>query len=220
MSTPSPKQTLFVEFAAVAGALGHPHRLALLEQLAQGERTVETLADRTGLSPANASQHVLRLRRAGLVRGRRAGKFKYYSLADDAILVLFAALQRVAERNVAEVGRVVRSYFHERDALEPVSRDELMERSRAGAVTVLDVRPGDEFALGHIPGAKNVPLRELEGRLVELDPDAEVIAYCRGPYCVLAFEAVALLRGSGFRARRLEGGLPEWRASGLPVESA
>ena len=217
MSTRSPKLALFAQFAAVAKSLGHAHRLELLEQLAQGERTVEVLADRTGLSVANASQHLQQMRRAGLVANRRDGKFVHYRLADDAVLELLAALRRIAERNVAEVERVVRSYFNARDDMEAVSRGELLERSRAGTVTILDVRPEDEFALGHLPGALNIPLRELEARLGELHPKQEIVAYCRGPYCVLSYEAVAKLRARGFRVRRLEDGLPEWRAAGMPV---
>ena len=217
MKRQNPKQALFAEFAAVAKTLGHAHRLELLEQVAQGERSVEILAQRTGLSVANASQHLQHLRRAGLVAAKRDGKFVYYRLADDAVLDLVAALHRTAERNVAEVGRVLESYFHDRDSLEPVSREELLQRSRAGAVTVLDVRPEDEFALGHLPGAVNVPLRALEARLSEFDPGKEIVAYCRGPYCVLSFEAVAALRARGFKARRLVDGLPEWRAAGLPI---
>jgi ArsR family transcriptional regulator len=217
MSRRNPKSALFAQFAAVAKTLGHPHRLELLEQLAQGERSVEVLAQRTGLSIANASQHLQHLRRAGIVTNRRDGKFVYYRLADDAVLELLAALRRIAERNVAEVERLVRSYFNDRDSLEPVSRDELLRLTRAGTVTVLDVRPEDEFALGHLPGAVNIPLRALELRLSELDPAQEVVAYCRGPYCVLSYEAVAALRARGFKVRRLEDGFPEWRAAGLPV---
>jgi ArsR family transcriptional regulator len=217
MSTRSPKLALFAEFAAVAKSLGHAHRLELLEQLAQGERSVEVLADRTGLSVANASQHLQHLRRTGLVANRRDGKFVHYRLTDDAVLDVLAALRRIAERNVAEVERVVRSYFDARDSLEAVSREELLQRSKAGTVTILDVRPEDEFALGHLPSALNIPLRELEARLGEIDPGQEVVAYCRGPYCVLSYEAVAQLRACGFKVRRLEDGLPEWRAAGLPV---
>ena len=220
MSTRGPKQALFAQFAGVAKSLGHAHRLELLEQLAQGERSVEVLADRTGLSIANASQHLQQMRRAGLVASRREGKFVYYYLADDAVLELLAALRRIAEKNLAEVERVVRSYFDRRDSLEPVSREELMKRSRAGTVTILDVRPEDEFALGHLPGALNIPLRELAARLGEINSKHEVVAYCRGPYCVLSYEAVAALRKRGFKARRLEDGLPEWRVAGLPVVTA
>jgi ArsR family transcriptional regulator len=188
-----------------------------LEQLAQGERSVEVLANRARLSIANASQHLQQMKRVGLLVNRREGKFVYYQLVDDTILDLLAALRRIAERNVAEVERIVRSYFNNRDSLEPISRAELLQRSRAGEVIVLDVRPEDEFALGHLPGAISVPLRNLEMRLAELDPAQEIIAYCRGPYCVLSYEAVAVLRARGFKARRLEDGLPEWRAAGLPV---
>src|SRR5215468_3735324 len=219
MSRHNPKSALFAQFAAVAKTLGHAHRLELLEQLAQGERSVEVLAQRTGLSIANASQHLQHMRRAGIVANRRDGKFVYYRLADDAVLELLAALRRIAERNVAEVERLIRSYFNDRDSLQPVSRAELLKLSRAGAVTVLDVRPEDEFALGHLPGALNIPLAELERRLGELPKSREVIAYCRGPYCVLSFEAVAALRAWGYRVRRLEDGYPEWKAAGLPVES-
>lgn len=217
MSTCNPKLTLFAHFAAVAKSLAHPHRLELLEQLAQGERSVEVLADRTRISIANASQHLQQMRRAGLLVNRRDGKFVYYGLVDDSVLDLLAALRRISERNVAEVERVIRNYFHNRDSLEPISREELLQRSRAGEVTVLDVRPEDEFALGHLPGAVNMPLHELEMRLAEFDPAQEIVAYCRGPYCILSYEAVAVLRARGFKARRLEDGLPEWRAAGLPV---
>jgi ArsR family transcriptional regulator len=217
MSTRNPKLALFAQFAAVAKSLAHTHRLELLEQLAQGERSVEVLADRTRLSIANTSQHLQHMRRAGLVENRRDGKFVYYRLVDDSILDLLGALRRIAERNVAEVERVIRSYFHNRDSLEPINRAELLHRSRAGEVTILDVRPEDEFALGHLPGAVNIPLRKLEMRLAEFDPAQEIVAYCRGPYCVLSYEAVAMLRARGFKARRLEDGLPEWRAAGLPV---
>ena len=217
MSRQSPKHALFAQFAVVAKTLGHAHRLELLEQLAQGERSVDVLAQRTGLSIANASQHLQQMLRAGLVANRRDGKFVYYRLADDAVLELLAVLRRIAEKNLAEVERVVRSYFDQRDSLEPVSRTELMQRLRAGTVTIIDVRPEDEFALGHLPGALNIPLRGLEARLGEIKRKQEVVAYCRGPYCVLSYEAVAALRARGFKARRLEDGLPEWRVAGLPV---
>lgn len=215
----SPKQALFAEFASVARALGHPHRLEMLEHLAQNERGVEALAERSGLTVANASQHLQQLRRAGLVTARRDGKFVIYRLADDGVLTLLAQLRRVAERNLAEVDRIVRGYYAERDSLEPVAADELLDRLRDGLVTVLDVRPADEFAAGHLPGAVNLPIGELEARLAELDPASEIVAYCRGPYCVLSYEAVAVLRALGFTARRLEDGFPEWRAAGRPVEA-
>jgi rhodanese-related sulfurtransferase/DNA-binding transcriptional ArsR family regulator len=219
MSSTNPKRVLFVEFAAVAKCLAHAHRLELVEQLAQGERSVEILAAKTGLSIANASQHLQQMRRAGIVATRRDGKFVFYRLTDDSVLDLLAALRRIAERNIAEVERVIRTYFHDRDSLEPVSRNELLKQTRAGLVTVLDVRPSDEFNLGHLPGALNIPLRELEARFADFDPSQEIVAYCRGPYCVLSYEAVAALRKKGFKARRLEDGFPEWRAAGLPVET-
>jgi rhodanese-related sulfurtransferase/DNA-binding transcriptional ArsR family regulator len=217
MSSKGPKQTLFAQFALVAKTLGHPHRLELLEQLAQGERSVEELAEKIGLSVANASQHLQRMSRAGLVATRRDGKFVHYRLTDDAVLDALAAIRRIAEKNVAEVERVVRGYFDRRDSFEAVSRKELLKRSRAGNVTILDVRPEDEFALGHLPGAVNIPLKLLETKLSQLKRSTEIVAYCRGPYCVLSYEAVAALRARGFKVRRLEDGLPEWRAAGLPV---
>jgi rhodanese-related sulfurtransferase/predicted transcriptional regulator len=218
MSSESPKRKLFAEFAAVARAVGHEHRLELLEHLGQGERSVESLAERLGLSVANASQHLQHLRRAGLVASRRDGKYVLYRVADDAVVDRLSGLRRVAERTVAEVDRLLSGYF--RDSLEPVGRTDLLDRMRDGLVTVLDVRPEDEFALGHLPGAVNIPLADLERRLADLPPDQELIAYCRGPYCVLSFEAVAKLRRRGYRARRLEDGYPEWKAAGLPVEAA
>jgi ArsR family transcriptional regulator len=149
---------------------------------------------------------------------RRKGKQVFYGLSDDSVLDAMAAVRRVAERNVAEAQRVIDGYFRERDSLEPVSRDQLLDRMRDGDVTLLDVRPEDEFAAGHLPGALNIPLRQLERRLAALPVEQEIVAYCRGPYCVLSFEAVAALRDRGFNVRRLEDGYPEWRAAGLPVE--
>lgn len=217
MSSANPKQALFVQFAAVAKALAHEHRLELIEHLAQGERSVERLAELSNVSIANASQHLQQLRRAGLVVSRRDGKHVLYRLADDAVVTLLGALRSIAERSLGEVEKVVSGYFRRRDELEPVSRGDLVRRLKAGSVTLLDVRPEDEFGLGHLPGAINIPLRELEKRLAELPKRREIVAYCRGPYCVLSFEAVAALRQRGFKVRRLEDGLPEWRAAGLPV---
>lgn len=219
MSREGPKHALFAQFARLAKALGHADRLELLEHLGQGERSVEALAQRLGLSIAGTSQQLQVLRRAGLVASRRDGKFVLYRLADEAVVGLLGALRRVAESSLAEVDRIVRGYFDERDGMEAVSREDLLARARAGSVTVLDVRPADEFAAGHLPGAVNIPFSELEGRLAEFDPAKEIIAYCRGAYCVLSYEAVATLRASGFKVRRLEDGLPEWRAAGLPVEA-
>ena len=218
MSSHGPKQQLFEQFALIAKTLGHAHRLALVEHLAQGEQSVEVLAQKAGLSVANASQHLQQLRRAGLAATRRDGKFIFYRLADPAVLDLLAALHQIGERNLSEVQVVLNGYFHDRDAMEAVSRKELLKRSRAGAITILDVRPQDEFALAHVAGAINIPMGELERRMAELDPAIEIVAYCRGPYCVFSFEAVSLLRKRGFHIRRLEDGLPEWQAAGLPVE--
>jgi rhodanese-related sulfurtransferase/DNA-binding transcriptional ArsR family regulator len=220
MSTQGPKQQLYAQFAEVAKALGHGHRLEILELLGQGERSVDSLAERAGLSIANASQHLRFMRRSGLLASRRDGKRMLYRLNGAPVLDLVAALRRVAERNLAEVQGVLHGYFNQRDALEPVSRKELARRLKDGLVTVLDVRPADEFAAGHLPRAVNVPLRELTRRLREIPKHQEIVAYCRGPYCVLAFEAVALLRARGFKVRRLEDGYPEWQAAGLPVERA
>jgi ArsR family transcriptional regulator len=220
MSSGNPKRDLYVQFAGVAKAIGNEHRLELLELVAQGERSVEALAERSGLSIANASQHLQHLRRAGLVMAQRRAKFVLYRLADDAVLTMLSAIHKVAERNVGEVERILRSYFNSRDDLEPVTRAELQRRMTRGLVTLLDVRPEDEFSLGHLPGARNIPLSQLKRRLAKLNRKAEIVAYCRGPYCVLAFEAVALLRERGFKVRRLEDGYPEWKAAGLPVETA
>ena len=218
MSSLRPKQHVFASLAAIAQALGHAHRLEMLEHLAQGERSVEDLADRAGITLANCSRHLQLLRRAGLVEGRREGKRVFYRLAgEDAVIGLLNALSRVGERNSAEIARVMASYFRARDELEPVSRTELLDRLRAGAAAVLDVRPEDEFQQGHLPGALNIPLEQLERRLAELPPDREIVAYCRGPWCVLSFEAVAALRQRGFQARRLEDGFPEWKVAGLPI---
>lgn len=213
-----PKQAVLAQFATVARALGHGHRLEFLEHLGQGERSVDGLAVRVGLSVANTSQHLQMLRRAGLVSSRRDGKFVLYALAEGGVVALLTALRTVAEHNLAEVDQLRRSYFDARDSLEPISREELMARAKAGLVTVLDVRPEDEFRAGHLPGALNVPLRELQLRLSDLDPAREAIAYCRGAYCVFAFEAVAALRENGRNARRLVDGFPEWKAAGLAVE--
>jgi rhodanese-related sulfurtransferase/DNA-binding transcriptional ArsR family regulator len=218
MSSETPKRAIFEHFAAVARTLGSGHRLELLELLAQSERSVEALAELSGLSIANTSQHLQRLRRTGLVDARREGKRVLYQLADEDVVALLGAVRRIAERNVGAMEKVLASYFRERDSLEPVSSKELLRRMRAGSVKVIDTRPPEEFTAGHLPGAINVPLRELKRRLRELPRDQEIVAYCRGPYCVLSYEAVAELRKRGFNAFRLKDGYPEWKAAGLPVE--
>lgn len=216
----SVKNQLFEQFAELARVLGHAHRLELLEHASQGERSVERLAQLTGLSVANASQHLQHLRRAGFVQSRREGNRVLYRIGDGPILPLLSALHSYAEHSQAEVREIVSDYFDKMDHLEPVAREELFGRLRDGAVTLLDVRPEDEFALGHLPGAINMPFNEIEHRLSQLPTDREIVAYCRGPYCVLSFEAVALLRAKGYRIRRLKDGFPEWKAAGLKVEVA
>jgi rhodanese-related sulfurtransferase/DNA-binding transcriptional ArsR family regulator len=218
MSSQNPKRAMFEQFAAVARSIGSAHRLELLELLAQIERSVEELAGLSGLTIANASQHLQQLRRSGLVESRRDGKRVLYTLADGEVVALLGALRRITERNVGAVEKVLNRYFRERDKLEPVSRKELLRRMRERLVTVIDTRPAEEFAAGHLPGALNVPLRELKRRLREIPLDQAIVAYCRGAYCVLSYEAVAELRKRGFKAFRLEEGYPEWRAAGLPVE--
>jgi len=213
----SPKYRLFEQFAQVAKALSHAHKLELLEQLAQGERSVEALSKVAGLTVANTSRHLQQLRRAGLIASRKEGLYVFYRIAGDDVIDLLRSLRRTGQRHLSEVNDVVLGYFNDRDSLEAVSRKELLQRSKDGLVTVLDVRPSEEYEVGHIPGALNVPLDEIEQHLATLPKDQEVIAYCRGEYCVLAFEAVAALRKKGFTARRLEEGFPEWRAAGLPV---
>lgn len=216
-----PKQAIFERLAEIAQAFGHPCRLELLEHLAQRERSVEELTALSGMSFANTSRHLQILRRVRLVDTERRGKNIVYRLAGDREVVgLMKYLGLIGERNDAEVSQTLNNYFYSRDSLEAVSREELARRLVDNLVTVLDVRPQDEFVEGHLPGARNIPLAELERRLSELPIDTEIVAYCRGPYCVLAFEAVATLRAKGFDAVRLEDGFPEWKAAGLAVETA
>jgi len=212
------KEALYERFALLGRALASPRRIELLDLLCQGERTVEALAEAARMGVTNTSAHLQVLRRARLVETRREGVRVYYRIADEEVCRFFFALRDLARARLAEVEQVVRDYLEARDELEPVSRQTLLERLGRGDVTVLDVRPPEEFAAGHIPGARSVPLPELERRLDELPRDVEVVAYCRGPYCVLAPEALGILRAAGFRARRLEDGFPEWRLAGLPVE--
>ncbi|NGZ06321.1 MAG: metalloregulator ArsR/SmtB family transcription factor, partial [Magnetococcales bacterium] len=212
------KQELFDHLARIGKAVGQGHRLAILEYLAQGERSVEVLAQLSGLSVANTSKHLQQLRHAGLVHARKEGLYVHYRLSDPEIITLLGVIRRLSERHLAEVETLVRNYLLAKDDMEPLPRTTLLERMREGTVTVLDVRPHEEYQAGHLPRSFNIPLRELERRLHELPPDREVVAYCRGAYCVLSFEAVARLRKEGFKARRLEEGFPEWQKANLPVE--
>jgi rhodanese-related sulfurtransferase/biotin operon repressor len=214
---PGPKQVLFGQLAIVARALGSAARLELLDFLAQGERSVEDLAAASGLSVANASKHLQQLKAAGLAQARRHGKRILYVTADDRVLDAVAALRGIAETHSQAVDELLRSYLRRRDDLEPVAAADLLRRVRDGLATVIDVGPPEEFAQGHIPGALNIPLDQLERRLGEIPGDREAVAYCRGPWCVLSFEAVARLRAAGRSARRLHDGWPEWRKSGLPT---
>jgi rhodanese-related sulfurtransferase/biotin operon repressor len=218
MSTFNPKRELLQQLARVGTALSNSTRLEFLELLAQAERSVEQLATLTGATVANTSQHLQKLRQAGLVVGRKEGQFVFYRMAGDEVGALLGALGKVGELHLAEVERIVRLYFAAKDELEPVPAKELLERARKGLVTVLDVRPSEEFAAGHVPGAINIPIHELQKRLGELPKRKEVVAYCRGPYCLMSYDAVQLLRRTGLKARRLEAGLPEWRRAGLPID--
>ncbi len=213
----SPKEMLYEQFARIGKVLGNPKRLELIHILGQGERSVEELAAACGLGLTTASAHLQVLRQARLVETRRDGVKVFYRLADDSVYRLLLSLQEVARVRLVEVQQIARDYFEARDELEPVSKQELWERVQQGDVVVLDVRPADEFRAGHIPGAVSIPAEELPQRLDEL-PAADVVAYCRGPYCVLALEALEVLRGHGRQGSRLEDGLPEWRLAGLPVE--
>ncbi len=220
MSSGDFKRDLSVQLARIGKGLGHGNRLELLELLAQRERSVDALADVAGLSVANTSQHLKQLRQAGLVTSRQEGQRVFYRINSEDVLNLLAALRSVAEHNLADAQQLIRNYLNRRDALEPVGRHDLLARVRDGIVDVLDVRPPEEFSAGHIPGAINVPLKHLESRLADLDPEHEIVAYCRGPHCILAFDAVARLRQEGFKAFRLEDGFPEWKHAGFPIESS
>lgn len=215
----TPKLALLEEYALIARALGAPHRMMLLEQLAQGERGVEALADKVGVTVANCSQHLQLLRRAGLVTSRRAGKAVIYRMTDDKTLVLMGLLGRIAQQNLSVVDDILQG-LSDGAVSEPITRSELAARLKEGAITLLDMRPEDEFAMGHIPGAVQVDLSRLDAMAATLNGATEIIAYCRGPYCVYAHQAVARLRKLGHEARRLEGGLPEWRADGRQVQSS
>ena len=207
----------YEQFARAAKAVSSPRRIELLELLAQGEHAVEALARATGMGVTNTSSHLQVLRGARLVETRKDGTRVFYRLAGDEVAVFVVVLRDLARSRLAEVDRVVRDYFTARDALEPVGRSELVERGERGEVVILDVRPAAEFAAGHIPGALSVPLEEIDAALARLPRRSQIVAYCRGPYCVLAPQAVERLRAGGFRARRLADGMPEWRLAGLPV---
>jgi len=213
------KQQLFEQFARVAKAMSNSNRLELLEFLAQGEHSVDALAKAAGLSVANTSQHLQLLRQHGLVLSRKQGKKVYYRLSGEDVTALFGHIRKVAERHLTDVQHLVDEFLLTRDNLEAIRSEELLERARADLVTVLDVRPEGEYQQGHLPGAINIPLAELENRLSQFNPAQQIVAYCRGPHCILAFEAVEQLREQGFKAQRLDGGLPEWRLAGLPVET-
>ena len=213
------KDELYEQFARIGKALSNPHRLELVELLAQGERTVEDLANEANLPIANASQHLQVLRAAQLVDVRRDGLYAYYRLSDERVFRLWQALRDLGELQLAEVNHLVQSFLQDRGALQSINAAELVERIETGDVLVLDVRPELEYRSGHIPEARSIPIDELEARLSEVPRDQEIIAYCRGPYCVFADEAVTLLQEHGYQARRLIDGLPDWQALNLPVES-
>jgi DNA-binding transcriptional ArsR family regulator/rhodanese-related sulfurtransferase len=212
------KDRLYGQFARIGKALSSPYRLEILELLAQGERTVESLAVEIGVSVANASQHLQGLRQAGLVESRKQGLYVHYRLADDSVLELPRALRIVAERRLADLDRLVHDHFGDRSKPEPIGMDELIDRARSGRVVILDTRPAGEYAAGHIAGAISVPVDEMQVRLAKLPKGKEYVAYCRGPYCIYADRAVEMLKKSGRKARRLLDGYPEWKTAGLPVE--
>ena len=214
------KDAIYAQFARIGKAVSAPKRLELLDVLCQGPRTVESLAEQIGVSVANVSQHLQILRAARLVETEKRGVYVEYRLADNQVCRFFQVLRGLAETRLAEVQRVTQEYLEERGAMEAVDGDELLRRVRNGEVTILDVRPPEEYRAGHIPGALSVPLPELKKRLARLPKDREVVAYCRGPYCVMAIEAVELLRKKGFRAHRMEQGVVEWRARGWRVETS
>jgi rhodanese-related sulfurtransferase len=212
------KDQLYEQFARISKALANPHRLELLDVLAQCERTVEVLAEETGLTVANASQHLQILRAAHLVEARRESVSMYYRLADESVFRMWQALRTVGEAQLAEIDRVVQTFLQDRSGLQPIEAHELLKLLSDDQVVLLDVRPAEEYEASHLPQARSIPVAELETRLAELPADSEIVAYCRGPYCVFADEAVALLRARGYQARRLAEGLTDWRALGLPIE--
>jgi rhodanese-related sulfurtransferase len=212
------KEELFQQFGSLGGALSSPNRLELLDILCQGEHTVEDLARQTNLSISNVSQHLRVMKNARLVESKKQGLYVRYSVADPAVIAFWGAFRTLAVSRLADVREVIRLHLDNRDELEPIAHDELRERMSTGDVVLLDVRPEEEYQAGHIPGAFSIPLTELEQRLDQLPRDREIVAFCRGVYCVMALETVKLLREKGFRARRYEDGIPEWQARGNPVE--
>tara|TARA_B100000315_G_scaffold187328_1_gene176940 strand:+ start:709 stop:1380 length:672 start_codon:yes stop_codon:yes gene_type:complete len=213
------KHQLYEQIAQVGKALSTGNRLELLEFLTQSERSVESLAKLSGMSIANTSHHLRQLRQAGLVLARKAGQQVIYRVSDENVVTLLDLIREIAERNLADVEKLVTTYLKVKDSLEPVQSDELLKRIKDGLVTVLDVRPEEEFTSGHLPGAINIPLKNLKKNLHKLSGKKEIVAYCRGPYCILAFDAVKILRKKGFKARRFEKGFPEWKNAGLPVKT-
>ena len=211
------KDAIYEQFSRIGKAVSSPQRLELLDLLCQGERTVEVLANEAGISLANASQHLQVLRAARLVESEKKGQFVIYRITDEAVCKFFFSMRVLAERELAEVEQLKRRFLEGKEEMEPVNRDSLIQRVKEGTVIVLDVRPTEEYQAGHIPGAISIPLKELEQRLSVLPQDREIVAYCRGPYCVLAVQAVQMLRAKGFHAFRMEDGVQDWRARGLPV---
>lgn len=219
MDAGTAKRALFEEFARVGRALGSARRMEILDLLCQAERSVEALARLTGMGITNTSQHLQVLRAAGLVAVRRERSRSLYRVSDRIVCDFLYGLQRLARSRLGEADRLAREHLDRHDELEPLGREELLARVRRDEVVVIDVRPIEEYEAGHVPGAVPIPLEELRARLHELPRDLEIVAYCRGPFCVLAPQALGILRGAGFRARRLDGGMPEWRGAGYPVEA-
>lgn len=219
MSNPDPQEALYRQFSRIGKALANEHRLRLIDLLAQGERSVSSLAEAADLSVANASQHLQVLHQARLVETRKEGTSVLYRLANDSVFQLWQALREVGVQRLAEINKIMEDYAQDPDALQPIDMQELRRRLEAGSVEVIDVRPEEEYESGHIAGARSVPLDELEDRIDELPDDTEIVAYCRGPYCVLSSEAVRKLRENGRVAHRLDCGYPEWEAADLPVDA-
>ncbi|HEB71687.1 MAG TPA: metalloregulator ArsR/SmtB family transcription factor [Nitrospirae bacterium] len=219
MAEPNPKKLLFEQLSRLGKALSSSSRLELLEFVAQGEKGVEALAQVSGMSSANTSQHLQHLRNSGLIKARKSGQNVFYSLTDDKVVELLGLIRKIAESNLAEVNMLIHTYLKQKDALEPITAEELLKRTKDGMTTVIDVRPSDEYSSGHVAGAINVPVKQLKSFMKKLDPGKEIVAYCRGAYCLMSFEAVEKLRKKGFKAMRLENGFPEWKKAGHPVET-